>query len=622
MKSDNNDQTKLLDLLDIEAQNLKTSLEMFDLVKEISEEYSQYIKKYKEYTSQYLEKISKLSLKEIKNKNINITPIFSILNKVPQLIELQVEGLKKFIDSFDIVLKQLEEILNKEMNSLEDPKKSFEENKKKYKNNQVNNEKLKSSLFSLEKKLIKYQLSKNEKEIENLNLCINETKNIEKKYLNINKDEENYHQVFQEEVLYSIDKIKLHIKTILENLNNNVIFFLGFFYECYSPTVKYIQEEIEKNQKDPLNTQKFVNDNLSIKIFELNEFPSDKYNIKMLDKLDLDILLYNDDIEDIEIKDDALKKNFIFKTKKNNNKNDDDNISKLNIIDVLEIIKKLYFNFKMINRDKYDINIEEEKIEVKNLVDKFLLMKITKNKKNAIEENISDNEKQKLFLLIEKKENIIIFLRRLNKIRTYGNFEYQKNIFDDIVKIFFKILDIIQIEKDIFSFQLSIILSQTFYFVEGKEKIYIYKYTKSHNIYQSEEMWRNSIEYFINKEKEKYNEIISNKRNKGTKNAFNEMIFSQLMTILNNMLEFGFNIYKTEEIIIENMNKYNINENLKNIIITIIENKKNKNMNKEKESIIKEKNVNDSEKNIKKEKNNDINEEKFMKEDKNYPLET
>lgn len=276
----------------------------------------------------------------------------------------------------------------------------------------------------------------------------------------------------------------------------------------------------------------------------------------------------------------------------------------------------------MINRDKYDINIEEEKIEVKNLVDKFLLMKITKNKKNAIEENISDNEKQKLFLLIEKKENIIIFLRRLNKIRTYGNFEYQKNIFDDIVKIFFKILDIIQIEKDIFSFQLSIILSQTFYFVEGKEKIYIYKYTKSHNIYQSEEMWRNSIEYFINKEKEKYNDIINNKRNKGTKNAFNEMIFSQLMTILNNMLEFGFNIYKSEEIIIENMNKYNINENLKNIIITIIENKKNKNMNKEKESIIKEKNVNDSEKNIKKEKNNDINEEKFMKEDKNYPLET
>ena len=619
MKSDNNDQTKLLD---IEAQNLKTSLEMFDLVKEISEEYSQYIKKYKEYTSQYLEKISKLSLKEIKNKNINITPIFSILNQVPQVIELQVEGLKKFIDSFDIVLKQLEEILNKEMNSLEDPKKSFEENKKKYKNNQVNNEKLKSSLFSLEKKLIKYQLSKNEKEIENLNLCINETKNIEKKYLNINKDEENYHQVFQEEVLYSIDKIKLHIKTILENLNNNVIFFLGFFYECYSPTVKYIQEEIEKNQKDPLNTQKFVNDNLSIKIFELNEFPSDKYNIKMLDKLDLDILLYNDDIEDIEIKDDALKKNFIFKTKKNNNKNDDDNISKLNIIDVLEIIKKLYFNFKMINRDKYDINIEEEKIEVKNLVDKFLLMKMLKNKKNIIEENISDNEKQKLFLLIEKKENLIIFLRRLNKIRTYGNFEYQKNIFDDIVKIFFKILDIIQIEKDIFSFQLSIILSQTFYFVEGKEKIYIYKYTKSHNIYQSEEMWRNSIEYFINKEKEKYNEIISNKRNKGTKNAFNEMIFSQLMTILNNMLEFGFNIYKTEEIIIENMNKYNINENLKNIIITIIENKKNKNMNKEKESIIKEKNVNDSEKNIKKEKNNDLNEEKFMKEDKNYPLET
>ena len=44
---------------------------MFDIVKEISQEYIQYLKKYKEYTSDYLEKISKLNFNQ-KKKNLKI----------------------------------------------------------------------------------------------------------------------------------------------------------------------------------------------------------------------------------------------------------------------------------------------------------------------------------------------------------------------------------------------------------------------------------------------------------------------------------------------------------------------------------------------------------------------
>ena len=119
-------------LLDIENQNMNISLELFEIVKETAEEYCQYVKKYKEFTSQYLDKLSKLTFnkKETKNKNIKLTSIFSMINKVPNLIKQQVEGLTKFMNSFEITIKQLETVLKTELNNLEEPKKFFEDNKK------------------------------------------------------------------------------------------------------------------------------------------------------------------------------------------------------------------------------------------------------------------------------------------------------------------------------------------------------------------------------------------------------------------------------------------------------------------------------------------------------------
>lgn len=120
-------------LLDIENQNVDSSLELFELIKETAEEYCKYARKYKECTSNYLEKLSNIKFnntkKEIKNKNIKISPIFSIIQKVPKLIEQQNEGLKKFVNSFDLAIKPLEDCLKIELNYSENSKKEFEEKK-------------------------------------------------------------------------------------------------------------------------------------------------------------------------------------------------------------------------------------------------------------------------------------------------------------------------------------------------------------------------------------------------------------------------------------------------------------------------------------------------------------
>ena len=615
-------------LLDIENQNMNISLELFEIVKETAEEYCQYVKKYKEFTSQYLDKLSKLTFnkKETKNKNIKLTSIFSMINKVPNLIKQQVEGLTKFMNSFEITIKQLETVLKTELNNLEEPKKFFEDNKKKYQKSKIKNKKLMDSFTLLEKKLKKWQLSKKENENkdkeykDSINSNINEIKTIEADYLKLYKEEDNFHYIFQEESLKNIDAIKLRIRVILQNLNNNIIFFLFYFNDCYSPSVEYIQSEIKKNNNNPININDLINNSMIIKTFKLEELPQDKYNIKLLEKEELDLISFSVD----DINKDNNKKfpafNFLnFKLKKS--KDDDDILSNLSKADILNIVKEFYNNFKMTNKDKYDITAEEEKIEVKSLTDKLLLMKKFRDKKNFKEEiKITDAEKERLFSLIKKKANGLIFLRRLNKIRSFGNFEYEKNIFDDIVKIFLIILDEIQKDKDIFAFQFCIILSQTFYILENDKKSYIFKFIKHHKIYKSEELWKLSIDHFVGEEIEKIEKLKNELGVKNINNKLNDMIFAQIIPIVNNMIEFDLDINIAEKVIMDSFNKYKLKEDSKTIILNLFENKKNNKGKIDENNIIIKENKKISEKKCinskEKETNDKKDEEKNIGKDK------
>ena len=614
-------------LLDIENQNVDSSLELFELIKETAEEYCKYARKYKECTSNYLEKLSNIKFnntkKEIKNKNIKISPIFSIIQKVPKLIEQQNEGLKKFVNSFDLAIKPLEDCLKIELNYSENSKKEFEEKKKQYQKNKAKHKKLMDALSSTEKNIVKYYMSKkeklNEKEMkaskENMNTSLNDTKNIEKEFLSMIKEEKNYHWLFQKTSFENIDYIKNRIRTILNNLNNNIIFFLYFFNEFYTPSVNYIQEEIKKN----INIQDLMNEIIKLKVFKPEEFPEDKYNIKILEKTKVETLSYS--IESIDTKDINTSSSFnLFKSKTTVIK-DEDIISRIDKMDMLGIVKKLYNNFKMVNKSNYDIDAEEEKIKVKLLSDKLLLMKKFRyKKKNVKTEEITEEEKKNLFSLIKKGENRIIFLSRLNKVRTYGNFEFKKIQFDDIIKILLLMLDQILDEKDYHSFNFCMILAQTFYLNENGEKSYMFKYIKSHKIFQSEEMWRNSIDLAIEEEEKKYDNLTKNLSIKKNINKINEMIFAQLLSITNNMIEFDFDINKAEEIILDSLKKHKTNEDSKNIILNIIEEKKNKineNKNEETNNVNEDNKVKEGEikKEEKKENKFDIGDTKETKEE-------
>ena len=627
MDDDNNTLKGEFSLLDIENQNVDSSLELFELIKETAEEYCKYARKYKECTSNYLEKLSNIKFnntkKEIKSKNIKISPIFSIIKKVPKLIEQQKEGLKNFVNSFDLAIKPLEDCLKIELNYSENSKKEFEDKKKQYQKNKAKHKKLMDALSTTEKNVVKYYISKKEKldekemklSKENMNASLIDAKNIEKEFLNMIKKEKNYHWLFQKTSFENIDYIKNRIRTILQNLNNNIIFFLYFFNEFYTPSVKYIQEEIKKN----VNIQDLMNEIIKLKVFKPEEFPQDKYNIKILEKTKVETLSYS--IESIDTKEINRASTFSFFKTKTNEIKDEDIISKINKMDMLEIVKKFYNNFKMVNKSNYDVDAEKEKINVKFLSDKLLLMKKFKHKNKKVEsEDITEEEKQNLFSLIKKQENRTIFLSRLNKIRTYGNFEFKKIQFDDIIKIMLLMLDQILDEKDYHSFNFCMILAQTFYLSENGEKSYMFKYINSHKIFQSEEMWRNTIDYAIEEEEKKYDNIIKNLSIKKNMNKINEMIFAQLISITNNMIEFDLDINLAETIVLDSFKKHKINEESIKIILNIIKEKKNK-INKNKKEETNNINANNNVKEEKKENNLDKDNTKEEIENKKENIE-
>lgn len=150
-----------------------------------------------------------------------------------------------------------------------------------------------------------------------------------------------------------------------------------------------------------------MNEIIKLKVFKPEEFPEDKYNIKILEKTKVETLSYS--IESIDTKDINTSSSFnLFKSKTTVIK-DEDIISRIDKMDMLGIVKKLYNNFKMVNKSNYDIDSEEEKIKVKLLSDKLLLMKKFRYKKNVKTEEITEEEKKNLFSLIKKGKSNNIF---------------------------------------------------------------------------------------------------------------------------------------------------------------------------------------------------------------------
>ena len=385
------------------------------------------------------------------------------------------------------------------------------------------------------------------KEID-LDMKLLEVNYLEKTFLEFGESSKNLFfkefQEIQKKTLNSFNIIKDHMKTLSEIiLKQNCI------------NIYEIQNEIDFIGKNPQikNEDKAKNYNLNTPKENNNMF---KLRIKTLEKKYIKII-------DID---------------KEKNKNYEEQNSEekliLNDEDKYNIVEQLYnLNMKMLDKSGYNLAEEKKKIEVEKLAKK--LLSINENKQEL--EQISNSEVEHLIELLNNNEiNMHKFFLLLNNYRAKGKYELNEKTFNILVQIFNMTQDFLLEKKDASLENLIIILSQTFFITKNVNKYYIVNDIKNHQIFKSEEFWKNQLKIKIEEQLTKINNNTKrmnlNLSEKESQKQKDETIFSQFVSISANMKEFGLNSDIILNIANQIFESYNTGDETKALILSLLKN--------------------------------------------------
>ena len=296
--------------------------------------------------------------------------------------------------------------------------------------------------------------------------------------------------------------------TILPDLGNEdgVFFFrlVKLYFQCLENCEKYLN--LNKKQ---MNNSKTVETNSALKILiEENE------NKKQYEKK-VNMIQYQTDINFYKCKD----------------KSEFDICA--NTVDIINkyINKDIFKNYNYQNALK---NYEE-----------ILLVKKLFEEKGEIDEETS---KKFLDSLNDESLHNSVFVI-LSQLRTNNGFQKSKSLIKCLGKAFNKLLDHAEKNKLYDYAKNSIILSQTYYYTEEKEKdkIFLSEEIKNNKWLTNPEFWRGFIHSMIQAEFERLENdsnlpIIKLNRNEPmtdeVKSKFNDVVFSQLLAYISNMIYF------------------------------------------------------------------------------------
>ena len=296
--------------------------------------------------------------------------------------------------------------------------------------------------------------------------------------------------------------------TILPDLGNEdgVFFFrlVKLYFQCLENCEKYLN--LNKKQ---MNNSKTVETNSALKILiEENE------NKKQYEKK-VNMIQYQTDINFYKCKD----------------KSEFDICA--NTVDIINkyINKDIFKNYNYQNALK---NYEE-----------ILLVKKLFEEKGEIDEETS---KKFLDSLNDESLHNSVFVI-LSQLRTNNGFQKSKSLIKCLGKAFNKLLDHAEKNKLYEYAKNSIILSQTYYYTEenAKDKIFLSEEIKNNKWLTNPEFWRGFIHSMIQAEFERLENdsnlpIIKLNRNEPmtdeVKSKFNDVVFSQLLAYISNMIYF------------------------------------------------------------------------------------
>ena len=549
----------------IYKKNLIITDKYFTFVKQLCEDYVKYIINYKIATGEYLKKIKinqekyrpKLSETVDQKKNINLNHIISLTSIIPKVVEQQIINIEYFFEGIDEKLDNFEKLIKEQNLAYIDTQSAFKEIKneliKKYKEI----EKLKLSFMTnitfveenihkFYKKKSKSQLnlsqmdSNHELDLDQINSYIQKTKKIEDEYITnislVKNAEKSYIDIG--------DESKKKSRKILCQLANSLKELISDCMQLLSNSFKLPLSEIDTYLKDLISLDEYskfdeIIQNSYQKDNKLKPINPEKYTLKF------------------------------FQQKNNNNINSTSNgLQEMDFVQEEEIfmtIKKMMENFDLLEKNKFNLKLEEENLRCKYLTLKILSLAPSNKLNTNNVPNITPEEVEEIDEMLTKKQNRIIFIQKLSQFRTSGNFEIPDNMYNILSRLFNKIAKMVESEEDYESAVNIIILSQTYYITKNNDKKYLQNSIMNNAFFKRKKFWEAFLNYLINKE-------IDEKNGKSTDNT--NIAFAQLISMINNMIEFELDVNIIEEIIFPLIEKYKISPELTELIFSPLNDKK------------------------------------------------
>ena len=642
-----------------ELDNIDISLEYCNSIKLAGDELIKYIKGYNQISQEYIKKLQtfqqNFGKKISKSNNSKNSQIISLTSKINDIISQNIELMQVSEDDLDSRIKNIELLLKEKIENANNIKKSslgfskdlissyIEINKTKinfidsisktediinnyYKDRNKIKEhesglgiKLSESEYNLLKDRLKFELNE-----------MNNSIKMSKKYEEFHKGSISAsfqkHDKFIKDCNSCRDKIKKFACEIADEIKNLVYAFFLCFKNNYKQPLSSIDEIIknfnlidEQKETDKIISSGYKTDN-QLKIFE-----SSKYQLKSFNYLKNSNYLKNGEIEG---NNEQNTNNKIINKRKIIEKLEDGFTDMKYICDetLIMTIKTLFNHFELIKKEDFDIKFEEGKNKTQRYVYKIIsnmnsypfakegyyannnIELLNKNGIKYKRNELKNEEIMDLIELLNVHENRIIFLQKLSDYRTKGKYVLCDKDYILLSQLFNNISEKIQRDNDYHTAEMVIILSATYFIEEGKRKKFLQESLKNNNVFKDKNFWEEFLCYAINKEIMKTlkrdQKIREDKENSDYK--YSNVVFAQILTLIDNMIEFDLDCNTIKEILNPKIKVYNLNDIFKDTIKDVIASKMEQKNNelKEIEKIKNEENKN-KEKNQKNGENDD-----------------
>ena len=373
-----------------------------------------------------------------------------------------------------------------------------------------------------------------------------------------NQNNQNIHQKKSDEIKsHSSNNINKVEKNSCEKLTNNIEKVLEA-KKNYIKEIEPMNNIINKLVEYGLNEEKLLNEEFSniLKMFldKLNEClegQKKKYEGQSSVLADLYAKIKSEKIENLRsgIQEYPLHCLSVYINIKNVTRNKINNTQEV----VLNQKSKDFEIYKDITLENIDNIIKEMKkngleIREKDLKDlenekvKDFIERKSKLVSAKTDENFSKEDKDKLIEYFKEDEEYrSFFLQILNNDRAKGGEIFNKNIFLYMGELFENINDLILEKNDYRFFKYVSIISMTYFITEENKKRYLFEFIKDNNKLKNMEFWKKYSKFVIELDME--NDITKKEliTEQSTKTKYKFAAFSNTLTIVNNMVNFGFN---------------------------------------------------------------------------------